>query len=87
MMIKKLFEELERAERRTDEIDAAWENDYENEELETAWNEAYKTEHEIFDKVVTEIVAMTNGMIDRETARVMIISKREEIKALVKRIA
>ena len=87
MTIKTLLENLEAAEAKSDMIDEAWENDYSNEELEKAWNEAYKAENEAFNKVVSEIVTMTAGMIDEKTAGLMLRAKRAELKALVLKIA
>ena len=46
-----------------------------------------RAENEAFNKVVSEIVTMTAGMIDKETAGLMLRAKREELKALVLKIA
>lgn len=87
MKIKELFKELEEAEKRSDAIDEAWENDYENEKLEAAWLEAYNKEADALNALITEIVNVTAGMIEPKTAKMMVISKRDELKALIERIA
>ena len=85
--IKALFEELEAAEAKTDMIDSMFDTDPENETLDEIWDKAYKEEHEIFEKLVNAIVEYTNNQIDKKTARKMIISKREEMKALFNMVA
>lgn len=87
MKIKELFKELEEAEKRSNAIDEAWENDYENEELEAAWLEAYNKEADALNALITEIVNVTAGVIEPKTAKMMVISKRDELKALIERIA
>ena len=87
MTLKKMLEELETAEAKTDRIDEAWENDYENEELEKAYMEAYKEEHKAFETLVNEIVKVSCGAIDNKTARMVLIAKRDEVKSLIARIA
>ena len=87
MTLKKMLEELEAAETKTDRIDEAWENDYENEELEKAYMEAYKEEHKAFETLVNEIVKVSCGAIDNKTARMVLIAKRDEVKSLIARIA
>ena len=85
--IKRMFEELEAAEIRSNELDEALESDPENEELENAWNEAYEREWNASEALINEIVKITNGMIDNTTARKMIAMKRNELKNLISRIA
>lgn len=87
MKIKDLFKTYEELNQKANEADEAWNNEPENEELEEAFYEAYEKEYEAFENLVTEIERLTNGMIDKQTARVMVISKREELKAIVERIA
>ena len=87
MKIKDLFKTYEELNQKANEADEAWNNEPENEELEEAFDEAYEKEYEAFENLVTEIERLTNGMIDKQTARVMVISKREELKAIVERIA
>lgn len=85
--IKRLFAEMEEAERISDELDAAWEQDPENAELEAAWDAAYAAEHAAFSAVVEEVVKITGGAIDATTARLMLMKKRDEFGSLVARLA
>ena len=87
MKIKDLFKTYEELNQKANEADEAWNNEPENEELEGAFDEAYEKEYEAFENLVTEIERLTNGMIDKQTAGVMVRSKREELKAIVERIA
>ena len=87
MKIKDLFKTYEELNQKANEADEAWNNWPENEELEEAFDEAYEKEYEAFENLVTEIERLTNGMIDKQTAGVMVRSKREELKAIVERIA
>lgn len=87
MKIKRLFEELEAAELKANELDEAIENDPENEELENAWNEAYEAEWNASEILINEIVKITNGIIGNMTARKMIGMKRNELKTLISKIA
>ena len=87
MKIKDLFKTYEELNQKANEADEAWNNEPENEELEEVFDEAYEKEYEAFENLVTEIERLTNGMIDKQTAGVMVRSKREELKAIVERIA
>ena len=87
MKIKELFKELEEAEKRSNAIDEAWENDYENEKLEAAWLDAYNKEADALNALITEIVNVTAGMIEPKMAKMMVFSKRDELKAIIERIA
>lgn len=87
MKIKDLFKTYEELNQKANEADEAWNSEPENEELEEAFDEAYEKEYEAFENLVTEIERLTNGMIDKQTAGVMVRSKREELKAIVERIA
>lgn len=51
-------------------------------ELEAQWDAAYKTEGAAFAKVVSELVKITSGQIDRSTAASMLRSKRAEVEKL-----
>ena len=87
MKIKDLFKTYEELNQKANEADEAWNNEPENAGLEEAFDEAYEKEYEAFENLVTEIERLTNGMIDKQTAGVMVRSKREELKAIVERIA
>lgn len=84
--MKELLKALEIAENKSNEIDAAWDADPENEALEAAFDEAYAAEHKAFEAVVEEIVFITSGKIDHQTASAMLRSKRKEIENLVARM-
>lgn len=85
--LKDLLKALKIAEENANKADAAWECDPENEELEVAFDKAYAKEHEAFENLVDEIVKVTAGKIDRNTARTMIIKKRNQLEALINRAA
>ena len=85
--LKSLMEALKIAEENANKADAAWENDPESEELEAAFDKAYAKEHEAFKNLVNEIVKVTSGKIDRNTARTMIIKKRNQLEALINMVA
>lgn len=80
--MKELLEKLNSAELEANRIDALWEADPDNAELEAQWDAAYKTEGAVFAKVVSELVKITSGQIDRSTAASMLRSKRTEIEKL-----
>ena len=85
--MKRLMKRLEEAERRADAIDQAWENDYENEELEKEFMKAYEEEHKAFNELAEEIVRFTAGQIEKKTAATMIRAQRNELKAIISKIA
>lgn len=85
--IKRLFAEMEEAERISDELYVAWEQDPESAELEAAWYAAYEAEHAAFFAVVDEVVKITGGAIDATTARLMLFKKRDKFGSLVARLA
>ena len=85
--LKDLLKALKIAEENANKVDAAWENDPENENLEIAFDRAYAKEHEALENLVGEIVKVTAGKIDRKTARAMVIKKREQLEALINRAA
>lgn len=85
--MKELLKRLEEAEKKANEADAAFEAEPESEEKEKAFDEAYKAEFEAFEALADEIVKTTNGQIEKATAATMIRSKRNELKALIEKIA
>lgn len=80
--MKELLEKLNASELETNRIDALWEADPDNAELEAQWDAAYKTEGAVFANVVSELVKITSGQVDRSTATSMLRSKRAEIEKL-----
>lgn len=81
--MKELLRRLEEAEQRANEVDAAWEQDPENEELEKAFNETYKAEFEAFNELEEAIEKATG--IDAQTVSSMIRGRREDLKAIIER--
>lgn len=84
--LKMLFTNYINLEAAADAADLAWEQDPENEELEAAFDSAYEAEHEALQSLLQEIVSFTNGQINLSTARMMLMSKREELQALISMI-
>ena len=85
--MKELLKKLEEAEKRANAADEAWGNDPENEQLEIEFDEAYNEEWNARKAVINEIVRMTSGQIDEKTANTMLSVKRNELKALIERMA
>ncbi len=80
--MKELLKKLSAAELEANRIDELWEADPDSIELEAQWDAAYKTEGAIFAKVVSELVKITSGQIDRSTAASMLRTKRTEVEKL-----
>lgn len=85
--LKELFNQLESAEAETLRLDSLIEENPENEAIEVEWDEAYKKEYDIKMLLASHIVEMTSGKIDLKTANMMILSKREQLKTLILKIA
>ena len=85
--LKELFNQLESAEAETIRLDSLVEENPEDEALEEAWDTAYKKEYDITILLASHIVEMTSGKIDMKTANMMILSKREQLKTLILKIA
>lgn len=85
--LKTLFNQLESAEAETLRLDSLVEENPENEAIEAEWDKAYKKEYDVKMLLASHIVEMTNGKIDFKTANMMILSKREQLKTLILKIA
>ena len=85
--LKELFNQLELAEAETIRLDSLVEENPEDEALEEAWDTAYKKEYDIKMLLASHIVEMTSGKIDLKTANMIILSKREQLKTLILKIA
>ena len=83
--MKELLRRLEEAEERANAADAAWEQDPENEDLEKAFNEAYKAEFKAFGELTKAIQKATG--IGGQTVSTMIRAHREELKAIIEKVA
>lgn len=84
--MKELLKALQAAEEKANEIDKAWEADPESEALEAAFDEAYAAEYKAHEALANEIVRITSGKIDFQTASTMIHKKRSELESLVSRM-
>lgn len=80
--MKELLKKLREAEERANAADQAYDLDPENEEKEAAFDEAYKEEYRLFMTTAEEIVRISAGQIDIETARAMVQGKRERLEAI-----
>lgn len=80
--MKELLKKLREAEERANAADQAYDLDPENEAKEAAFDEAYKEEYRLFMIAAEEIVRISAGQIDIETARAMVQSKREKLEAI-----
>lgn len=87
MNIKNAFKALETAEQVSTKASEEWDRDPENESLEAAFDAAYAAEFKAFDAVVAEIVKVSHGMISAKIAGVMLRTKRDELRALIGRLA
>lgn len=80
--MKELLKKLREAEERANAADQAYDLNPENEEKEAAFDKAYKEEYRLFMIAAEEIVRMSAGQIDIETARAMVQGKREKLEAI-----
>ena len=80
--MKELLKRLAVAEERANKADEAYNADPENPEAEAAFDEAYEEEFKLYMEAAEEIVKMTAGKINFETAKAMIKTKRSELEAL-----
>ena len=85
--LQRLMKEYRAAMEEADRIDAAWEDDYENEELEAAWDAAYKAEHKAMTNLVDGLVRFSRGMLNEHAARSLVRVKLEAVEALIARLA
>lgn len=85
--IKKMFNDLEKAEAEMDRLDTLWESDVTNEDFEKAWDACYATLSKRFWKLAEAITTFSGGRIDRQTAATMLRMKRSEIRDLCARLA
>lgn len=85
--LKILLEQLTEAEKITDELEERLERDPENEELDRRYDEAYKAEYKAYITLAKNIEIKTDGKINFDTAKKLILTKREEIKNILERVA
>lgn len=80
--MKALLKALREAERKSNELDALWEMDPDNEILEAQWDIAYKEECKAYEATANELVRITSGMLNLKTAMSMLKIKRDEVEKL-----
>ena len=88
--MKKLLATLKAAEKRLDKADRALFNaadDADTTELERISDEAFDAVSEAQIALVNAICKVSRGMIDNKTARLMLLTKRAELEALINRMA
>lgn len=60
-----------------------WESDPESKELEITFDKAYKNEYNAFIDLANSIVKMSNNQITFYTAKKILITKKDELLALI----
>lgn len=81
--LKRMLMELSEAEEIANKAGDAMMADPTNGEKEKAFDEAYQAEYNAFTTIAILILKMTNGRIDKKTAREMVWTKRNELINLV----
>lgn len=81
--IKALLATLEASEKKSNELDDAYELDPENEALEEEWSAAYKAEWDALEALKNEIVSVTGGKVDKQTAHKLITANRQQLKDIL----
>lgn len=87
MRIKGLYSAYIAARDAADVAETAYENEPENESMEQAFDEAYAKESHALYALIDEVVSLTSGAINRKTARRMIVSREDDFRAIMARIA
>lgn len=82
-MLKDLLKELKEAEKKTAELDAAWDAAPEDENIIAAWDESYQNEYRIHDEIAKYIMKLTN--VSRATANAMITLHRAKLESIAKK--
>ena len=83
-MIKKLYERMVLAEQIADITERIYNADCENEEKEKMFDEAYKHQFECTEELIKELCKYG---YDAKTWRKVLMTKREQIEALMKKTA
>lgn len=82
--IKKQLELLEELRKKSDLADLEYELEPHNKEKELAFDKAYEEEFYLLNKIIFQIVSITNGKISRNKARKMIFQNKEEVVRICK---
>lgn len=80
--MKELLIKLTAAEKETERLEALVDAHLENEELDSQWDAAYKVEFDLYIEAAKQIVTITSGKIDFDTAKAMVKTRRTELKVL-----
>lgn len=80
--MKELLKSLAIAEKAANKADQAYNADPENTEKEEAFDRAYEAEFNLYMAAANELVKITSGKIDFNTAKAMIKTKRKELERL-----
>ncbi len=87
MKIKGLYLDYIKARDAANASEDAYAQEPENESLEQAFDEAYTKESHALYALIDEVVSLTSGAINRKTARQMIVSREDDFRAIMARIA
>lgn len=85
--MKQLLAALKAAEEEANKADNLWDADPENDALAAEWTEAYRKQMDAYFALRDAIVKTTHGKIGPKDAGLMIRSKRDELEALILRMA
>ena len=87
MKIKALYTAYIAARDAANVAEEAYAQEPENEFLEQAFDEAYTKESHALYTLIDEVVSLTSGAINKKTARQMIVSREDDFRAIMTRIA
>ena len=79
----KLFEDYKAKAAKSNAANEAWGKDIENEKLEKIADETYKEEFDALMALINGIVEITNGQIDQNTAKQIIITMPDQLEAIL----
>lgn len=85
--IKQLLKTYEETNKELASLEIKFDADPENEEIEKEWDALYKTNYNALQAAAELIVITTMNMIDVKTARMMIITKREDLEVILNKAA
>ena len=81
--VKELLKKLELAEVKADEAGYKYTKDYMNHEKEKAFDDCCKVQFDLYVATAKELAKVTHNNIDFNTAINLIMSKRDELRALL----
>lgn len=87
MKIKELYLDYIKVRDAANASEEAYAQEPENESLEQAFDKAYVKESRALYALIDEVVSLTSGAIDRKTARQMIVSREDDFRTIIARIA